>query len=135
MFNNLQIRQQHKRVLTTRPACHSSLSSCLASLRESLSSVPDAYDQSLEALPSQSTTSGSESHAPSAVSDKEYPAAVAMSDVLGSGTHVHTPAHCGSEAYNELSDSILSNKPKPLGKHKPPPPQSVWSPNGLSYPP
>ncbi|GKE99225.1 hypothetical protein Tco_0022576 [Tanacetum coccineum] len=30
-------------VLTTRPACHSSLASCLSSLGESLPSVPDAF--------------------------------------------------------------------------------------------
>ncbi|GKF90875.1 hypothetical protein Tco_0274576, partial [Tanacetum coccineum] len=30
-------------VLTTRHACHSSLASCLSSLGESLSFVPDAY--------------------------------------------------------------------------------------------
>nr|GFD54324.1 hypothetical protein [Tanacetum cinerariifolium] len=38
------------------------LVSCLPSLRESLPSVPDAYDQSLEALPSQPAASESESH-------------------------------------------------------------------------
>nr|GEW56089.1 hypothetical protein [Tanacetum cinerariifolium] len=64
----------------------------------------------------------------------EYSAAVAVSDVPGSETHVRTPTHGGSEAYNELPDSIPSNDPKPLGKHRPPPPQSVWSPDGLSYP-
>ncbi|GKG54662.1 hypothetical protein Tco_0560317, partial [Tanacetum coccineum] len=49
-------------VLTTRSACHPSLASCLSSLRESLPSVPDAYGQSLEALPSQPAASGSESY-------------------------------------------------------------------------
>ncbi|GKG59353.1 hypothetical protein Tco_0605004, partial [Tanacetum coccineum] len=39
-------------VLTTRHACHPSLASCLSSHGESLSSVPDAYGQSFEALPS-----------------------------------------------------------------------------------
>nr|GFA78532.1 hypothetical protein [Tanacetum cinerariifolium] len=101
------MRQQYKRVLTTRPKCHPSLVSCLPSLRESLPSVPDAY---------------------------EYSAAVAVSDMPESETHVHTPAHDGSEAHNELPDSIRLNEPKPLGKHRPPPPQSVWSPDGLSYP-
>ncbi|GKA24726.1 hypothetical protein Tco_0710759 [Tanacetum coccineum] len=81
-------------VLTTQPPCPPSLISCLSSLGESLSSVPYVY---------------------------EYPTAVAMSDVPGFGTRVHTPAHGGSEAHNELSDSILPNKPKPLGKHRPPP--------------
>ncbi|GKB93553.1 hypothetical protein Tco_0979690, partial [Tanacetum coccineum] len=56
-------------VLTTRPACHSSLTSCLSSHGESLLSVPDAYDQSLKALPSQPAASGSESHVPGAVSE------------------------------------------------------------------
>ncbi|GKA78871.1 hypothetical protein Tco_0785408 [Tanacetum coccineum] len=95
-------------VLTTRPACHPSLISCLSSLRESLPFVPYVY---------------------------EYPAAVAVSDVPGSGTRVHTPAHGGFEAHNGLPDSILPNEPKPLGKHRPPPPQSVLSPDELSYPP
>ncbi|GKG23757.1 hypothetical protein Tco_0391793, partial [Tanacetum coccineum] len=36
---------------------------------ESLPSVPDAYGQSLEALPSQFVASGSESHVPGAVSE------------------------------------------------------------------
>ncbi|GKF13029.1 hypothetical protein Tco_0050955 [Tanacetum coccineum] len=91
-------------VLTTRHACHPSLTSCLSSLGESLPPVPDAYD-------------------------------VVVSDVPESGTRVHTPAHGGSEAHNELPDSTLPNEPKPLGKHRPPPPQSVLSPNELSYPP
>ncbi|GKB39066.1 hypothetical protein Tco_0884008 [Tanacetum coccineum] len=77
-------------VLTTRPACHPSLVSCLSSLGESLPSMPYVY-------------------------------AVAVSDVPGSGTRVHTPAHGGSEADNGLPDSILPNEPKPLGKHRPPP--------------
>ncbi|GKF79339.1 hypothetical protein Tco_0234907, partial [Tanacetum coccineum] len=46
---------------------------------------------------------------------------VTVSDVPGSGTRVHTPAHGGSEAHSELPDSILPNKAKPLGKHWPPP--------------
>ncbi|GKA59291.1 hypothetical protein Tco_0758604 [Tanacetum coccineum] len=90
--------------LTTQPACHLSLVSCLSSLGESLPSVPDAY-------------------------------AVAVSDVHGAETRVHIPAHGGSEAQNGLPESILSHEPKPLGKRKPPPPQSVWSPDELSYPP
>ncbi|GJZ99494.1 hypothetical protein Tco_0672045 [Tanacetum coccineum] len=56
-------------VLTTRPACHPSLASCLSSHGESLLSVPDAYGQSLEALPSQPAASGSESHVPGVVSE------------------------------------------------------------------
>ncbi|GJY58515.1 hypothetical protein Tco_0458407 [Tanacetum coccineum] len=95
-------------VLTTRSACHLSLASCLLSLGESLLSVPDAY---------------------------EYPATIDVSDVHGAETRMHIPTHDGSEAQNEPPDSILSNEPKPLGKHRPPPPQSVWSPDELSYPP
>nr|GFC93839.1 hypothetical protein [Tanacetum cinerariifolium] len=49
-------------------------------------------------------------------------------------TRVNTPAHDGSEAHNKLLDSILSNEPKPLEKLMPPPPESVWSLDGLSYP-
>ncbi|GJT60829.1 hypothetical protein Tco_1004362 [Tanacetum coccineum] len=59
---------------------------------------------------------------------------VAVSNVPKSETRMHTPAHGGSEAHNELSDSILSSEPNPLGKHRPPPPQSVLSPDELSYP-
>ncbi|GJR75469.1 hypothetical protein Tco_0087834 [Tanacetum coccineum] len=43
------------------------------------------------------------------VLESEYPAAIAVSDVPGSRTRVHTPAHGGSEAHNELPDSILPN--------------------------
>ncbi|GJY18901.1 hypothetical protein Tco_0390392 [Tanacetum coccineum] len=81
------MRQQHKGVLTTRPACHSSLASCLSSLKESLPSVPDAYG---------------------------YSAAVAVSYVHGAETRVHIPAHGGSEAQNGPPNSILSHEPKPL---------------------
>ncbi|GJW05707.1 hypothetical protein Tco_1568130 [Tanacetum coccineum] len=56
-------------VLTTQPACHSSLVSCLSSLRESLPYVPGAYGQTLEALPSQPAVSGNESHIPGALSE------------------------------------------------------------------
>ncbi|GJS45872.1 hypothetical protein Tco_0595993 [Tanacetum coccineum] len=98
-------------MLTIRPACPPSIVSCLSSLGESLPSVPYVYGQSLAALPSQSATSGSES-----------------------GTRVHTPAHCGSEAHNGLPGLILPNEPKPLKKHRPPPSQSVLSPDELSYP-
>ncbi|GJS82019.1 hypothetical protein Tco_0748560 [Tanacetum coccineum] len=58
---------------------------------------------------------------------------VAVSDVPGSGTRVHTPAHGGSEGHNELPNSILLNEPKPLGKHMPSPLQLVLSPDELSY--
>ncbi|GKA20235.1 hypothetical protein Tco_0700224 [Tanacetum coccineum] len=136
-------------VLTTRHACYSSLTSYLSSLRESLSSAPDAYGQSLKALPSRSTASGSESRIPDVGSELEYPATVVVSDVSpppsppppiplflhGAETHVHIPTHGGSEAQKGPPDSILSHKPKPLGKHKPLPPQFVWSPDELSCPP
>ncbi|GJY43292.1 hypothetical protein Tco_0431505, partial [Tanacetum coccineum] len=56
-------------VLTTRPACHSSLASCLSSLEESLPSVPYISGQCLEALPSQSAISESESRVPDVVSE------------------------------------------------------------------
>ncbi|GKE41024.1 hypothetical protein Tco_1464429, partial [Tanacetum coccineum] len=103
-------------VLTTRPACHPSLAFCHSSHRESLLSVPDTYGQSLEALPSQPAASGT------------------VSDVHGAGTRVHIPAHGGFEAYNGPPDSILSHEPKPLKKYRPPPLQSVLSPDELSYP-
>ncbi|GJR19765.1 hypothetical protein Tco_0968292 [Tanacetum coccineum] len=109
-------------VLITQPACHLSLASCLLSLGESLPSVPNAYVQSLEALSSQSATSGSKSRVLGAGSESEYPVTIAVSDVHGAETRVHIPAHGGSEAQNGSPDSILSHKPKPLEKHKPPPP-------------
>ncbi|GJY31124.1 hypothetical protein Tco_0414619, partial [Tanacetum coccineum] len=83
-------------VLTTRPACHLSLASCLSSYGESLPSVLDAY---------------------------EYPATVAVSDVHGARTRVHILVHGVSEANNGPSDSVLLHEPKPLRKHRPPPPQ------------
>ncbi|GKF18644.1 hypothetical protein Tco_0063562 [Tanacetum coccineum] len=46
---------------------------------------------------------------------------IAVSDVPGSGSRVHTHGHGGSKAHDGLSDSILSSDPKPLGKHRPPP--------------
>ncbi|GKC36965.1 hypothetical protein Tco_1049349, partial [Tanacetum coccineum] len=58
-----------------------------------------------------------------------------VSDVYGAETRVHIPAHGGSEAQNGPPGSIPSNEPKPLGKHRPPLPQSIWSPDELSYPP
>ncbi|GJW42474.1 hypothetical protein Tco_0071273 [Tanacetum coccineum] len=102
---------------------------------ESLSSVPDAYCQSLEALLSQPAASGSESHVPGAVSGEEYYITVVVSDEHGAETRVHIPAHGGSKAQNGLSDSILSHESKPLRRHRPPLPHYVWSPNELSYPP
>ncbi|GKG16050.1 hypothetical protein Tco_0358373, partial [Tanacetum coccineum] len=70
-----------------------------------------------------------------AVSEEEYPVTIDVSDEHGAETHVHIPAYGGSEAQNGLPNSILSHEPKPLGKHRPPYPQSVWSPDELSYPP
>ncbi|GKC03777.1 hypothetical protein Tco_0995387, partial [Tanacetum coccineum] len=64
-----------------------------------------------------------------------YPVAVAVSDVPGSGSRVHTHDHGGSEAHDELSDSILSSEPKPLEKHRYLPPQSILSPGESYYPP
>nr|GFB08358.1 reverse transcriptase domain-containing protein [Tanacetum cinerariifolium] len=59
---------------------------------------------------------------------------VAVSGVSGAETRMHTPALGGSEAQNGLPGSILLSEPKPLMQHRPPPPQSVWSHDGLSYP-
>ncbi|GJZ09360.1 hypothetical protein Tco_0543643, partial [Tanacetum coccineum] len=56
-------------VLTTQPACHSSLVSCLSSLGESLPSMPGAYGQTLEAPLSQPAACENESHTPGAVSE------------------------------------------------------------------
>ncbi|GJW29262.1 hypothetical protein Tco_0046137 [Tanacetum coccineum] len=63
------------------------------------------------------------------------PAAVAVSGVPGDGSRVHTHDHDGSEALDEFPDSILLSEPKPLEKHRPPPPPSILSPRELSYPP
>ncbi|GJR47125.1 hypothetical protein Tco_1315228 [Tanacetum coccineum] len=48
--------------------------------------------------------------------------AVVVLDVPGCGSSVHTHDHDGSEAPDGLPDSVLSSEPKPLGKHRPPPP-------------
>ncbi|GJV63418.1 hypothetical protein Tco_1474246 [Tanacetum coccineum] len=53
---------------------------------------------------------------------------IAVSGVPVDRSHVHTHDHDGSEAPDELPDSIPSNEPKPLGKHRPPPPPSIRSP-------
>ncbi|GKE01764.1 hypothetical protein Tco_1389747 [Tanacetum coccineum] len=79
---------------------------------ESLPSGPSAYDQSLEALLTQPAASESEDR-----------------------SHVHIHDHDGSEAPDESPDSILSSEPKPLEKHRPPPPPSILSPGESSYPP
>ncbi|GJY61544.1 hypothetical protein Tco_0462201 [Tanacetum coccineum] len=59
----------------------------------------------------------------------------AVYGVPGDESRVHTHDHDGSEAPNESPDSILSSDPKPLGKHRPPPPPSILSPGESSYPP
>ncbi|GKF16316.1 hypothetical protein Tco_0061234, partial [Tanacetum coccineum] len=84
--------------LATLSACRLSLASCLSSYIESLPSVPDTY---------------------------EYPIAVVVSDVPGGGSHVHKHDHGRSEAPDGSPDSILSSEPKPLRKHRPPPPPSI----------
>ncbi|GKB93735.1 hypothetical protein Tco_0979872 [Tanacetum coccineum] len=56
-----------------------------------------------------------------------YPVTVAMSDVPGTRSRVHTHDHGGSEAHDELSNSIQLSEPKPLRKHRPPPLQSILS--------
>ncbi|GKB99201.1 hypothetical protein Tco_0985338 [Tanacetum coccineum] len=122
-------------VLATRSACRPSLVLCISSLEESLPSALDAYGQSLEALPSQPTVSGNESYIPGDVSEGEYSAVVVVPDVPGYGSRMHTHDHGGSEAPDGLPDSILSSKPKPLGKHMLPPLQSILSPRESSYPP
>ncbi|GJX62322.1 hypothetical protein Tco_0295222 [Tanacetum coccineum] len=98
-------------VITTRHACLSSLAS---------SHVPNDSD-SLYHLCLTPTV--------------KYPATVAVSSVPGDGSRVHTHDHDGSEAPDESHDSILSGEPKPLGKHRSPPPPSILSPGESSYPP
>ncbi|GJQ90403.1 hypothetical protein Tco_0001542 [Tanacetum coccineum] len=61
--------------------------------------------------------------------------AVAVSDVPGCGSHGHTHDHGRSEAPDGSPDLIISSEPKPLGKHKPPPPPTILSPGESSYPP
>ncbi|GKD71424.1 hypothetical protein Tco_1325514, partial [Tanacetum coccineum] len=48
--------------------------------------------------------------------------AVVVPDVPGYGSRVHTHDHGRSEAPDGSPDSILSSEPKPLEKHRPPPP-------------
>ncbi|GJX75729.1 hypothetical protein Tco_0322540 [Tanacetum coccineum] len=59
---------------------------------------------------------------------------VAVSDVPGDRSRVHTHDHGGSEAPDGSPDSILSGEPKPLGKHRPPPSPSILSHGESSYP-
>ncbi|GKF51958.1 hypothetical protein Tco_0148425, partial [Tanacetum coccineum] len=60
---------------------------------------------------------------------------VAMSDVPGDGSRMHTHDHGGSEAPHGSPNSILSSESKPLGNHRPPLPPSILSPGESSYPP
>ncbi|GKB68772.1 hypothetical protein Tco_0930184, partial [Tanacetum coccineum] len=60
--------------------------------------------------------------------------AVAVSGVPVDGSRMHTHDHDGSEAPDGSPDSILSSEPKPLRKHRPPPPPSILSPRESSYP-
>ncbi|GKF88319.1 hypothetical protein Tco_0259196, partial [Tanacetum coccineum] len=60
---------------------------------------------------------------------------VDVSNVPGDRSRMHTHDHSGSEAPDELHDSILSSEPKPLEKYRPPPPPSILSPRESSYPP
>ncbi|GKA65684.1 hypothetical protein Tco_0069921 [Tanacetum coccineum] len=60
---------------------------------------------------------------------------IAVPDVPGYRSRVHTHDHEGSEAHDELHDSILSSEPKPLRNHRPPPLQSILSLGESSYPP
>ncbi|GKB14078.1 hypothetical protein Tco_0848001, partial [Tanacetum coccineum] len=73
---------------------------------ESPPSVPNVYVQSLEVQLTHPAASESESPIPDVV----------------------------SEAPDESSDSIISSEPKPLGKHRPPPPPSILSLGESSYP-
>ncbi|GKD24264.1 hypothetical protein Tco_1230478, partial [Tanacetum coccineum] len=50
---------------------------------------------------------------------------IAVSGVPVDRSHVHTHDHDGYEAPDESPGSILSNEPKPRGKHRPHPPPSI----------
>ncbi|GJT32349.1 hypothetical protein Tco_0922768 [Tanacetum coccineum] len=58
-----------------------------------------------------------------------------VSGVPRDRSRVHTHDHDRSEAPDQSPDSILSSEPKPLGKHRPPPPPSILSLGESSYPP
>ncbi|GKC34668.1 hypothetical protein Tco_1047052 [Tanacetum coccineum] len=60
---------------------------------------------------------------------------VAVSDMPGDGSRVHTHDHGGSETPDGSPELILSSEPKPLRKHRPPLPLSILSPGESSYPP
>ncbi|GJT19755.1 hypothetical protein Tco_0878461 [Tanacetum coccineum] len=61
--------------------------------------------------------------------------AITMPDVPGYKSRVNRHDHNVSGAPAGSPDSILSNEPKPLWKHRPPPPPSILSPGESSYPP
>nr|GEW11606.1 hypothetical protein [Tanacetum cinerariifolium] len=122
-------------VLTTQPVCRPSLVSCLSSLGESPLFVTVTHGQSLRVLPSLSAASESGSHATAVVSVSVYSATVVVPDVSEVGTPVYILARGGSEAHDVLSGLTLPIEPKPLGQHKPPPPRSILSLRGSSYPP
>ncbi|GJT12293.1 hypothetical protein Tco_0859335 [Tanacetum coccineum] len=86
-------------VAITQPCCLSSLASYSDGLGEVSTSWSGAYDQSLEALLSQSAAYENESRVP----DR---------------SHVHTHDHDGSEAPDELPDPI-SNGPSLSGSMRP----------------
>ncbi|GJS58878.1 hypothetical protein Tco_0653662 [Tanacetum coccineum] len=60
--------------------------------------------------------------------------ALAVFDVPGDGSRMHTHDYGRSKALNGSPDSILSSEPKPLRKHRPLPLLSILSPGKLSYP-
>ncbi|GKE61202.1 hypothetical protein Tco_1511569, partial [Tanacetum coccineum] len=94
-------------VLIAQPACPLSLVSYLSVLEESPLSVLDVYG---------------------------YSEARAVSDEPRCGSRMHTRGHGGFEVPNRSPDSILSNEPKSLGKHRPPPLPSKPSLGESSYP-
>ncbi|GJY94641.1 hypothetical protein Tco_0511002 [Tanacetum coccineum] len=75
------------------------------------------------------------SHLISLITRRVSAISVAVPDVPGYKSRVHTHDHGGSDAPDGLPDSILSSEPKPLRKHRPPPPPSILSPGESSYPP
>ncbi|GKF26438.1 hypothetical protein Tco_0082332 [Tanacetum coccineum] len=75
------------------------------------------------------------SHLMSLITQRVSAISVAVPDVPGYESRMHTHDHDGSEAPDGSPDSILSSEPKPLGKHRPPPLPSILSPGESSYPP
>ncbi|GJZ37202.1 hypothetical protein Tco_0583393 [Tanacetum coccineum] len=58
---------------------------------------------------------------------------IAVFGVPGDESRVHTHDHDVSDAPDESPNSILLSEPKPLRKHRPPPPPSIPSPRESSY--